>query len=236
MSVSTLKEKMRDFNAGKTGSVNVTAEDLRDSGDSGSGETAKEAEVPASAKSDPADVSGEATDLHSHVVPSFISDEIDISEEDKQAFLQAIVTGGRYERSFSLFGGKLTGVFRCRDNRETDGIIAWLNHLVNTKKLDARIEYMTMMRDAVLAAQVKSLRGMVNEDFPELPTPYAPTRSEDGKDVQEPGWLGVAAAWSKRPEALISAIHLELQKFERRYWAMIRESGNQNFWKPAASI
>ena len=246
MSVESLKEKMRDFTEGKVGSVRVTGEDLAKGGaepkkdgekeSSGPTRGTVEAPVPDEAKedvfSDAVDMSG----LHQGMTASFLEEKIDITEEDRSAFLNALVTGGRYEREFSLFGGKLTGVFRCRKIAESDGIIAWLTHCVNSKKIDARIEYLTMMRNALLAAQVKSLRGLVNEDFPEMPMPYCPTRSEDGKELTEPGWLGVASAWGDRPEALVTAIHNELSKFEKRYWAMVVDASDQNFWNPAASI
>ncbi len=246
MSAESLKEKMRDFAAGNAKSIRVTSADLAgdsgragDGGGDGAGGATRgtvEADVPNEAKTDVFTEADATSEMHRDMAPSFIEDKIDISEDDRAAFLQAIVTGGRYERDFALFGGRLRGVFRCRKVQESDGIISWLSHLVNAKRLDARIEYMTMMRNAILACQVKSLRGLVNEDFPELAVPYGPTRSDDGKEVVEPGWLGVAQSWAERPEALVTAVHMELQKFEKRYWAMVMDSGNQNFWNPAPSI
>ena len=239
MSAESLKEKMRDFAAGKVGSVNVTGADLAGSPEDESHEPTKgtvETPVPDEAKNDVFTDSSVTSELHQGMMPSFLEETIDITDEDRDAFLQALITGGRYERTFSLFGGKLKGVFRCRNIGESDGIIAWLTHCVNSKKMDARIEYLTTMRNAILAAQVKSLRGMINEDFPELPGPYAPTRSEDGKTLIEPGWLSAANSWGERPEALVTALHNELQRFEKRYWAMVMDAGNQNFWNPAASI
>ena len=242
MSAETLKEKMKEFAEGKIGSVKVTGADLASGGTGAQDEPATEkhgtvqADVPDEAKSDVFSHAGATSDLHQGMTPSFLEDKIDITEEDREAFLRAIVTGDRYERPFSLFGGKLTGVFRCRKIVESDGIIAWLSHCVNNGKADARIEYLTLMRNAVLAAQVKSLRGMVSEDFPELAAPYGPTRSADGKTVETPGWVAMADSWGSRPEALVTALHNELQLFEKRYWAMVMDAGNQNFWNPAASI
>lgn len=241
MSAETLKEKMREFAAGKVGSVNVTGADLAPDGQDAKTEDGPKAgtvaaDVPKEAKSDPFAEAGAAADIHHDMVPTYTADKIDITEEDRNAFLRALVTGDRYERPFSLFGGRLTGVMRCRSIAESDGIIAWLSHCVNEKKVDLRVNYMTFMRNALLAAQVKSLRGMISEDFPELPTPYGPTRSADGKAVTEPGWVELADSWGKRSEALVTALHSELQRFEQRYWAMIMDANNQNFWSPAASI
>ena len=244
MSVETLKEKMREFEAGKVGSVKVTGADLAAGGTAGAAEAAPkqgtvQAEVPKEAKEDVFSHAGATADMHQGMIPSFLQERVDITEEDRAAFLHAIVTGDRYERPFSLFGGKLTGVFRCRKIAESDGIIAWLSHCVNKGKADARIEYLTLMRDAMLAAQVKSLRGIVSEDFPELKEPYGPTRVADGDKgdrIVEPGWVAMAKSWGSRPEALVTAIHNGLQMFERRYWAMVMDAGNQNFWNPAASI
>lgn len=244
MSAESLKEKMRDFAAGRVGAVKVTGADLANagSGDGGSQGPAEptkgtvEAPVPEEAKKDVFSDAGGASDMHRGLATSFIEDKIDISEEDREAFLQALVTGGRYERPFSLFGGKLKGVFRCRKIAESDGIIAWLTHCINSKQVEVRVEYLTMMRNALLAAQVKSLRGIISEDFPEFAAPYGPMRSADGGAVEAPAWVKAANAWGERPEALVTALHAELNLFERRYWAMIMDASNQNFWNPAASI
>lgn len=248
MSAETLKEKMREFEAGKIGTVNVSGADLSDKPD-GKGEATQGTvtdKVPEEAKKGLFAQAEAVADAHKALLPSYIEETIDISQEDREAFLQSLVTGGRYERTFSLFGGRLTGVFRSRTNAESDGIVAWLSDRVNRGKVDARVEYLTLVRNAALASQVKSLRGLISEDYEELAQPLAPIRKtvkktdKDGKDVYdvevtEPGWLAAAEAWGKRPEALVTAIHVELQKFEKRYWAMIKEAPNQNFWNPAAS-
>lgn len=238
MSAESLKDKMRDFTAGKLKSVNLSSEDLAYGSDGGkpgaSGPVI--ADIPKEAKNDAFSVADTTGDVHANMLTSFIDDKIDITDSERAAFLDAIVTGGRYEQPFSIFGGKITGVFRCRKVAESDGINAWLGHCTNTKKIDVQIEYMSLMRNAILAAQVKSLRGLINEDFPEMAGPLAPARSADGKDVKEPGWVPMMNAWGDRPEALVTAIHFELQKFERRYWTMVVAAGNQNFWNPAASI
>lgn len=244
MSAETLKEKMREFEAGKVGSVKVTGADLAAEGAAGSAgagptQGTVQADVPKEAKTDAFSHASATADLHQGMTPSFLQDKVDITEDDREAFLKAIVTGERYERPFSLFGGKLTGTFRCRKIAESDGIIAWLSHCVNKGKADARIEYLTLMRNAMLATQVKSLRGMVSEDFPELKEPYGPTRVADGDKgdrIEAPGWVAMAESWGSRPEALVTALHNELQLFEKRYWAMVMDAGNQNFWNPAASI
>lgn len=238
MSAESLKEKMREFADGKTGSVNITGADLAPESDSKHEATkgTVEAPVPEEAKDDVFADANAMSDLHRGMTPSFIQDKIDITEEDRDAFLRALVTGDRYERTASLFGGRLKVVFRCRKIAESDGIIAWLTHCINSKKVDARIDYLTLMRDALLAAQVKSLRGLINEDFPELKAPYGPVRSKGGEDLEAPAWVDAANAWGERPEALVTALHNELQLFEQRYWAMVMDAGNQNFWNPAASI
>lgn len=244
MSAESLKEKMQEFADGKISEVKVTGADLAGDGSAdvkdakapGGRQGTVTTPVPEEAKTDVFTHAGATSDLHQGMTPSFLQDEVNITEDDRAAFLQAIVTGERYERPFTLFGGKLSGVFRCRKIAESDGIIAWLSHCVNNGKADARIEYLTLMRNAVMAAQVKSLRGIVSEDFPELKGPYGPTRSADGKSVEPPGWVAMAESWGSRPEALVTALHNELQLFEKRYWAMVMDAGNQNFWSPAASI
>lgn len=253
MSAATLKEKMKEFTEGKLGTVQVTGADLAAAGrtkadaegGSGSGGASGpvtgtvEAVVPDEAKKDVFRDAAKTSTLHQGLAPTYLPEKVDITEDDRDAFLRALVTGDRYERPFSLFGGKLTGVLRCRKIAESDGIIAWVSHCVNAKKTDARMDYLTLLRNALLAAQVKSLRGLINEDFPEMAEPYGPTRVADGDKgdrIVDPGWAAMANSWGNRPEALVTALHNELQRFETRYWTMIVDAGNQNFWNPAASI
>lgn len=252
MGANSLKEKMQDFTTGKAGSVSVSGADLAAAAAGGQGagkgptKGTVKADVPQEAKDDVFTTADAAQELHKGLTPSYLQEQIDITQEDRDAFLQCLVTGGRFEREFSIFGGKIRGVFRCRKIAESDGILAWLSHLINSRKIEARVESVDLMRNAILACQVKSLRGLISEDFEELKGPYAPTRrtftkkDADGKDVtetevEEPGWIAAANAWGDRPEALVSAIHGELQRFERRYWTMVMEASNQNFWNPAAS-
>ena len=252
MSAESLKEKMQDFKDGKIGSVKVTGKDLAAAA---SGETKPvgptkgtvKADVPQEAKDDAFTIADATAQLHQGLLPSFLMEQVEITEEDRNAFIEALVSGSRYERPFELFGGKIKGVFRCRSIPESDGILAYLSRLINEKQIDAKIEYMTLMRNAILSAQVKSIRGLISEDFEELAKPYGPTRrvverkGEDGGTVREtvvdePGWIAMAKSWNERPEALVTALHNELQLFDRRYWAMVNEARNTNFWNPAASI
>lgn len=250
MSVESLKDRMRKFASGQSDSISINSADVAHAAaqEDTAGDTdgtpcqgasgTVSAEVPDAARSDGIMNAGrDVGAAHSGLVggPSYI-DKVDVTEEDRAAFLDAIVTGGRYERDFSLFNGRLTGTFRCRSTAESDGIVAWVGHLLNNNKLASNVEYMSTVRNATLAAQVKSLRGLVNEDFPELSGPLAPTRSADGKTVVPPGWVGVADSWYARPEAVTSAVYAALQRFEQVYWAMVVNAANQNFWNPAASI
>lgn len=240
MSVQSLKDKMREFTEGHASSVSVGPSDLKSSDAKSSGPVSGTVttKVPEEARNDKfMEAGGNASSAHEALVQttSFI-DEVKVTDDDRNAFLEAITTGGRYERQFSLFNGRLTGTFRCRSVGESDGIIAWVGHLANKGMLASNFEYTSLIRNATLAAQVKSLRGLVNEDFPELDGPLAPTRAGKDGDVTPPGWIDAAAAWGHRPEALTSALHTELQKFERVYWTMVVNAADQNFWNPAASI
>lgn len=245
MSVESLKERMREFTEGRAEHVSISsadvaaaaAEDSKGAGQEPDGTVS--VEIPEAAKRDGImNSGGKAGSAHAGLVSGSASflDSVEVTAEDRAAFLDAIVTGGRYERSFSLFNGRLTGTFRCRSTAESDGIITWVGHLLNENKLTSNVEYMSAIRNATLAAQVKSLRGLVNEDFPELPAPLAPTRASDGKSVLAPGWIGVADSWYERPEAITTAVYAALQRFEQVYWAMVTNAANQNFWSPATSI
>lgn len=161
-------------------------------------------------------------------------DTVDVEPEDKDSFLDALVTGERFTRPFSLFNGKVAGVFRCRSSAESAAISRYLNRKVINKVYETTIEYGTAVRTFLLAAQVQEYNGIV---FDPLPAPLD-TMVDSKGELVDPAWVSRAEYWSsdKVPEAVVAAVYAQLQYFERLYWTMVVNANNQNFWKTATSI
>lgn len=152
------------------------------------------------------------------------------TEEDRAAFVDALITGGRYCRPFSLFGGQLTGVLRCRSAEESEAIAGWMAAGIKEKRFEIAMDYSLELRNILLAAQVKQLGGT---EFLELRTPLR--RTQAGADMIQPGWSDQAKYWSTVPEAIMGAVYEEIRSFERKYWTMIENAANQDFWSPVRS-
>lgn len=160
---------------------------------------------------------------------------VTLTQEDRDAFLDALVAGTRYTRTFSIFNGRVTGTLRCRSISESEGIAAWIGLWSRTGKFANLQEYTASMRDAIIVAQVAKLHGV---EFEEMTQPCGPKAGIDLKnwsDIPPPTWEPQIASWRNMPEAVVTAIFDEIKVFERKYWTMIAHAKDQNFWNPVAS-
>ena len=155
---------------------------------------------------------------------------VTITKEDRQRFLDALIAGKRYFAPFSLFGGAVRGMFRCRSAEESEAIAGWLSTVIAQKKYDTSVAYAADIRNALLAAHVEELNGTV---YASLQAPLKPIQTGDTRtDV---GWNSQAEYWGKQPEAMLTGLYEELRVCERKYWTMVDNAQNQDFWHPAES-
>jgi len=155
---------------------------------------------------------------------------IEITDDDRNPFIDAIVNNARYVRTFSLYGGRLTGKFRSRTQSESMAVLAHLNMLLRRKEIVEQLQYATLLRAAVLAAQVAEFNDVV---YPELMVPLYWMRKD--KDDIKPKWIDQMDDWMSKQDAIVTAVYDELQIFERKYWSMTRSAPESNFWPPAQS-
>lgn len=160
----------------------------------------------------------------------FTTEEITIKEEDREAFIAAIISGKRFVRPFSVFGGAVTGKIRCRSSKESEAIAAWINKGLKEGRYASSLEYAVGVRNSLLAAQIMELNGVA---YAELESPLMCTASKGV--VEDPGWLASADAWSNMPEPVVAAVYDELRLFEKLYWTLVGHAADQNFWHPAES-
>jgi hypothetical protein len=159
-----------------------------------------------------------------------VPEEVVITETEREAFLNALIVGSRFELPFELFKGKIKGKLRCRSQQESTAIIARLTYELDLKTIVNGLDYSTRLRNMLMAAQVAELNGTC---YPTLSEPLM--RTINGKDVKEPGWLEQAVYWGTLSEGLVSAVYKQVRIFEAKYWIMVNNAANQNFWNPAGS-
>jgi hypothetical protein len=155
---------------------------------------------------------------------------VTVTEQERELFIDSMITGTRFVLPFKLFGGKIHGKFRARSQRESQAIISRLSYETEQKHILSALDYSTRLRNMLMAAQIDELR---NTKYMELKEPLM--RIQGGDAVTEPGWLAQVALWEKEHEGLVSALYAELQIFERKYWLMVANAPDQNFWPPAES-
>ena len=153
-----------------------------------------------------------------------------VQKEHKDEFLRCLVTGERYTEKFSLFGGSLTAVIRCRSVDETDAVDTYMRRKVATGDIRYDAEYANLMRLVLITAQVQELNGV------RYGTLKAPLKFVETKDAMNPpAWEEDLAIWKAKPDVIISALTGAILEFEARYWHMVGHSADVNFWKPGES-
>ena len=177
-----------------------------------------------------------AKEVSASVAKSTPSDDEDapkpvkISQEEKDNFLSALVSGKRYTADYRLFNGRLTVRFRCRSVGESEAIEAYCRRQMVSGAISGPIEYTDLTRLSLLVAQVERVNDI---QYPEMRAPLLTVESE-GKPIP-PAWEAELTTWRNKPEAVVTAISNALQDFEAKYWAMVEASRDVNFWSAGES-
>lgn len=156
---------------------------------------------------------------------SEVAKKIKISKEQKDQFCTSLIENSRYTEIFELFGGKFTVEIRSRTLEETQAIEDYLRYIVSTGQISEIHEYTAFTQRALLTAQVSKINGVAYET---LKLPLHQVESENGKS--EPGWLEQTKMWLSKPDALSAVIIQCIIEFEARYWFMVANAHDTNFW------
>lgn len=155
---------------------------------------------------------------------------VEVTAADKNAFLDALVSGGRFVSRKRLFDGRVDVVFRSRSLAETEAILSYMQRNGSLGKFTTTADVQNASLLALLVAQVASLNGV---EYAEMKAPFKYTETVEG--VVEPAWVADMEIWRKKPEALLSALGDALVEFESKYWTMVKASKDENFWNPDGS-
>jgi len=191
-------------------------------------DTTKPSAIPMTEAKDALTAEREDTHKERLVDPGLIPDVVSVTEADKEAFLSAAVYDGRLKLPFSVAGGKVKGVLRNRTLQEHIVIQSYLMKLIESKLITTEEEYQHQLRSLILMSQVESING---KSYPEMQDPLDPSEGEAG-------WLKQYQLWLDKDNkglGITRAIFIEVRKFEAKYWAMIQQANNENFWQTAES-
>lgn len=153
-----------------------------------------------------------------------------ITDDDKTRFIDAVLRGCRYTAYAYLYGGKVRVKFRSRTLNETEAIMAYVHREGILGNIVTRADLSDNMMAALFVAQVEEVGDL---SYPEMKQPYKFVDTPSG--VENPGWIGELEMWKSKPEHLTAALGNALIEFEAKYWKMIGESKNENFWNPGRS-
>jgi len=191
-------------------------------------DTTKPSSIPGTELKD--NLTAEREDTHKErlVDPGLVPDMVSITESDKEAFLTAAMYDGRFKLPFSIMGGKVKGLIRNRTLQEHNVLVNYLMKLIESKVITTEEEYQQQLRALTLTAQIEVL---ADKTFPEMQSPLDPSEGEAG-------WLSQYQTWLDKDNkglGITRAVFIEIRKFEAKYWALIQQANNENFWLTAES-
>lgn len=162
----------------------------------------------------------------------WVSSPITITPSDKEEFLDALVYDRRYIREFNTLNSKAKGKFRNNNVWEYNWVVKNLQGLHDSGQIAAPDTFQAQLEALSLATHVAEYNG---KEFSDVTI-----TTEDGEvKVDETElmkryhfWLSLQA----KGYVIARAIWVELQKFDRKYHAMVGQAANENFWVAEESI
>ncbi len=155
---------------------------------------------------------------------------VTITDEDKNRFIDSVVSGTRFTSYADIYGGRVRIKFRSRTLAETEAVMSYVHREGIAGKIVTKADLSDTIMSALFVAQVAEVGDVA---YPEMKPPYK--YEETAAGISKPGWLGEVEMWKSKPEHLTAAVGNALVDFEAKYWKMIAESKNENFWKPGGS-
>lgn len=151
--------------------------------------------------------------------------KIKISQEQKDKFCTSLIDNSRYTEVFELLGGKLNIEIRSRTLEETQAIEDYLRYIVSTGQVSELPAYTALAQRILLTAQVSKINNVTYET---LKSPLYQVETKDGRS--DPGWLEQTKLWLKKSDAVSAMIIQCIIEFEARYWFMVVNAHDTNFW------
>lgn len=196
------------------------------------GDVGDSASVADQIKSDPAlkSAAGGTTRYDPDGSLAGLMEKVEILQEHRDRFIDSVVTGERYFEDFFLMGGRISIRIRSRSSEETDAIGSYLRVMVNKGDVRTDNEYSSLLRKLMCIAQVERMNGVA---FPTMEAPLLYEETTAGRTP--PAWEPRIAFWAAKPDAVVVMAVRCIMEFEARYWTMIRNVDDENFWRTGES-
>jgi len=155
--------------------------------------------------------------------------EVTITKEEKEAFLDCVADNSQYLQTVSLYNGKVNALLGIKTSKEQQAIL----HAVDLEaaKEDAD-DWKDKIRIYTLFFQLRMLNGVV---IPEYEGELFYTYDKDGK-VVKPAWVARAEALlHDKSRAIQLGIYKAIVRFEITYEYLVSKAADQNFWQAGDS-
>ena len=153
-------------------------------------------------------------------------DDVEVSSVDKASFIDSVANNARFTKDYSMFNGKLTFTLRSLTIDEVNALSVWS---VKQGTKDPAGIVAGKYRKYLLAAHLAMIDGVEN---PPLKEPLFERIGQDGKSVEEPGWLNQAAFSDSMAYGKFQAILNCIGKFDKLYATLCSKAEDSNFWVP----
>ncbi len=150
------------------------------------------------------------------------------SDTDRTAFVVALMSMTRFEKTYPLFGGKMTVTYRSLLARETNLLFKTLGQEVRDGQINGDGEYMMQLMDYRLAMSVASLRGedTILQDVPAIFD--IPCDNESQRLPKMLEWFNEEVVINEPLRRIVGKQHRE---FQRLVEALEAQTSAPDFWK-----
>jgi len=216
----------KDVNAGKDPDARDAAE--RESGkyDESGGIFSQERIAEDTEVEIPDDVDGDAPGREGGLKSIPETRTVTVTAEDKVRFIDAVASNSRFERNYTLFGGRISLTVRSITAEESNALAAWA---FKKAVADPTWNVSGRGRRHILVAQIARFNGT---DMPPMEKPLFETLGSDGKTLSEPGWVGRADFWEGIGAGVVDAVMNCISDFDTRYRILCEKAEDENFWLP----
>ena len=154
--------------------------------------------------------------------------ELTVTAEEKENFLDCLVNNVPYERDCSIFDGKITFKLRTITKEENNAIIIIAGN-------DDGRDFMERVQRYSTFFHVTNLRGV---DVPPYEGDLAPKYDTKGdkRKLIIPDWVKQAdVMYAPEPAPVMYGIYKAVVQFEAKYTYMVEKAVDQDFWKAGDS-
>jgi len=169
-----------------------------------------------------------------------VPEEVILTPEEKDSFLQAVISNSRWTQRYTIYGGRVEVVLRSRLTDEGSAIISEMQRRYQNGDILDNIAYSHEIMLAAMIFQVEQLNGVMYEDrspgklkatATKIDDPLDPTGKRKISSIKAPDWYeDMHIHFGNMNEAMVRAVYQLIIDFETKYWVMVKNSGDQNFW------